>query len=191
MPKKIHYSPFENYFLSQHPKLSYAELTARFNARFGRDLTLDQVKGKCAREGYNRLNNGRFKIGHKPHPRSYNTKPNSGSFTKGMKSLSRKEVGTIGWRKDYLYIKIADPDEWQMLHHYNWIKAYGEIPDGNFIRFKDGNVHNCEVDNLYMVTQAEHVVLNRRGYKSKNADEAEVYLNMARLHLAKARAKEK
>lgn len=36
-------------------------------------------------------------------------------------------------------------------HRYVWEDAYGVVPDGYDIGFRDGNRRNCSLDNLYLV----------------------------------------
>jgi len=87
----------------------------------------------------------RFKAGHLP-PNTY------------------KEMGVIVIRKDkrgvpYNMIKLGHRN-WIHLHVQLYKMAFGEIPKGNIIRFKDGNTMNCTLDNLEMITRKENMERN-------------------------------
>lgn len=75
------------------------------------------------------------------------------------------EIGTITVRKrknrndpPYQYIKLATG--MKPLHHHIWEQEHGPIPDGYIVRFIDGNTLNCVVENLKLITRAEHAILN-------------------------------
>ena len=82
-------------------------------------------------------------------------------FRKGNNPQNHKLVGTISERSNYkrgstyMYIKIAEPRTWVMLHRYNWENVYGPIPRGMNLVFKDGDFRNCQVENLELITNDE------------------------------------
>ena len=41
-------------------------------------------------------------------------------------------------------------------HRVVWEQAHGPIPEGYLVKFKDGNRMNCSIDNLYLVSRADH-----------------------------------
>lgn len=50
---------------------------------------------------------------------------------------------------------------WEMLHVYNWEKAFGKIPDGHIVVFKNkDDTMNCEVSNLEIITLEENMRRN-------------------------------
>ena len=113
-----------------------SEYSGRLTGKDTRGLKTRFKKGhKSWNKGMKGLKIGgeetQFKIGHIPH--------------------NHRHIGSI--RKNtnsYLYIKIDEPKEWMALHQYNWIQANGEIPEGMFLKFCDGNPLNCDVNNLYL-----------------------------------------
>jgi hypothetical protein len=44
---------------------------------------------------------------------------------------------------------------WPLLQRHNWEQAFGPIPDGHTVVFKDGDRSNCDVGNLEMISRAE------------------------------------
>lgn len=93
-------------------------------------------------EGIERSKKYRFKKGSLPH----NTKQD------GAISI-RKESGTD---ISYKYIRISKA-VWELYHRVVWERAHGPIPEGYIVVFKDGDQMNCELSNLKMITQAEHM----------------------------------
>ena len=59
-------------------------------------------------------------------------------------------------------IKIAEPNEWKMLHAYIWEHKHGKIPKGYCVIFKDKNTLNMSLDNLMLVSRNELVRLNQK-----------------------------
>ena len=114
-------------------------------------------------EGYSH----RFPKGHIPAnkgkrmPREQYEKCRGTMFKKGQIPKNHKPVGTISIRtnstkkESYLHIKIAEPNKWELLHRYVWIREHGPIPRGMNVAFKDGNAGNCTLDNLELITRAE------------------------------------
>lgn len=87
-------------------------------------------------------------------------------FKKGHIPKNHQPVGTISERSNhrrgstYLYIKVAEPNKWRMLHRLNWEKVHGPIPKGMNLVFKDGDFRNCSLDNLELITRAENMRRN-------------------------------
>lgn len=82
-------------------------------------------------------------------------------------------IGTVSKTKGYWQIKVADEygkrnTNWMPLHHYNYIKAYGEIPKGKVVIFLDGDSDNCDAENLKTVPQAINTLLMKKGLRSIN-----------------------
>ncbi len=119
--------------------------------------------------GENLQKNGfarRFVKGHKPWSfgKKIGTRGRSveTQFKKGLRPHNAVKVGTIlpVSRTPYLKIKIAEPNVWEFLHRHNWKKEHGIIPAGLCLIFKDGNPHNCAVENLELITRKELYIRN-------------------------------
>ncbi|MGP5103647.1 HNH endonuclease signature motif containing protein [Psychrobacter celer] len=141
------------------------ELVERFNKRFGAKLTKNQIVWYCQVHRLRRYNNA-----------------NPGSYV---------PIGTIhkGGRKQ-LHIKVCDGG-WMPLHRYNYIKAYGPIPEGHTIRFIDGDSFNCEPENLLAVPRFAQGAINAtKTYKTDNAEVNKATMLTAALNTAVNRKSE-
>lgn len=79
------------------------------------------------------------------------------------KSPTLKPVGYECVRNEkgrhYVWIK---PEGRRMMpkHRWLWEQAYGPIPKGHNVQFKDGNTLNCVLENLYLISRAKQVRKN-------------------------------
>ncbi len=71
----------------------------------------------------------------------------------------------------YQWIKIAEPNKWELLHRYLWKKEHGEFPKGKIIVFKNGNPLECCIDNLEAITRRENMIRNQNREKFKKTCE--------------------
>lgn len=62
----------------------------------------------------------------------------------------------------YVYIKVAEPNKWELKHRVLWEKENGSIPKGYNLIFADGNKLNLDLDNLILVSNSELLIMNRR-----------------------------
>lgn len=92
-------------------------------------------------------------------------------FKRGMRTGSAarnwRPVGTVLSDADgYLRIKIKEAGRgeatgfgnvrvWPLLQRHVWEQAYGPIPLGHNVVFRDGNRANCELPNLELISRAE------------------------------------
>lgn len=129
-----------------------------------------------------RLENGQFKKGRKPFNKGKKwsdymseegqEKVRKNLFKKGNITYNTRPVGDerIDAKDHYVYIKIAEPNKWQLKHRYIYKQKYGKIPKGYNLIFADGNKYNFDLDNLILVSNAELLIMNRRGLYKKNKD---------------------
>lgn len=87
-----------------------------------------------------------FKAGHKPH----------NTTCDGHVSVTIDKRGA-----KQLRIRISEKNH-EFLSRHNYRKAFGEIPRGHCIKFKDGNSMNCDPDNLECVSRTLHMLLNSK-----------------------------
>lgn len=80
--------------------------------------------------------------------------PYSPSFRPVGYECQRNVKGNI-----YIWIK---PEGRRMMpkHRWLWEQAYGEIPKGHCVQFKDGNTLNCVLENLYIISRKKQVRKN-------------------------------
>lgn len=96
-------------------------------------------------------------------------------------------IGTLRKDKGYWKIKVADEygkrsSNWQLLHHYNYVKEYGDIPNGMVVIFLDGNHDNCNADNLKAVPQAINTLLMKKDLRSVHKTLTETGIEWCRLY---------
>ena len=49
--------------------------------------------------------------------------------------------------------------QWEKKHLLLWRNAYGEIPKGYKIAFLNGDTLDCRLENLYMISDAAHMLM--------------------------------
>jgi hypothetical protein len=168
-------------FLREHyPHMSRRELTRAFNERFGKQKTHDQIHALIKRFRITCGRSGNFEKGHKP----WNTgtkglvPPNSGQFKPGNIPANLREMGAeLIDRDGYVQIKIAETNPYtgaktrfKLKQDAVWEAVHGPIPKGHKVRFLDGDKLNCALENLELVTNAEHLHMNRVGYSEVPPD---------------------
>lgn len=154
------------YIKANYEGVGHKQQAENLRREFGKEYTPGQIKSFYANHKLDSGLNGRFEPGHEPqnkgkkmgsHPNSVATQ-----FQKGSKPHNTLPVGTEVIRTDgYHQTKIAEPDVWRLTHLLVWERAYGEIPEGMLVEFKDGNRDNIEPGNLFLLTKAEHLEMNR------------------------------
>ena len=152
----------KEWLIGQDTSLTIEELTKRFNERFNESLSVSQISDlvikrlKVRRSG----NSGQFQIGPRP----------------------KYKVGDEIIKAGYIYVKIDDhykpgkstsedyKRNWKRKANLVWEKEYGEIPEGQFLIFLDGNTLNCDITNLYPVTRAVHAVMTSNHWYKLNRE---------------------
>ncbi|CAH1521331.1 HNHc domain-containing protein [Vibrio owensii] len=172
--KQHDYSEVQLAFLKENCTLPRKELTEKFNAKFGTELSLDAINGTCKRNNWLTGRTGNFQKGDKPWNAGTKglSKPNSGCFKKGQKPNNVKPIGHERFcEKDRLYyIKVNERNPYtgamgfyRPKHAVIWEQANGrKIPEGHIVRFKDGDYSNFDPDNLDCVSKALNLRLNQR-----------------------------
>ena len=164
-----------NFLREEYPKKILPELTRAFNQRFGLNKSVDNIHSLVKRKKIRSGRSGCFEKGIRP----WNTgtvgvcKPNSGSFQKGQTPKNFKAAGYERVNVEgYIEIKVDEPNpytpaetRYRYKHVRIWEEAYGEVPEGHVLRFKDGNKLNTDLANIELVTQNENLQLNRLGYQ--------------------------
>jgi hypothetical protein len=154
--------------IENYPKLSRKALTEAFNFAFSESRKVSQITAY--------LKNNKIKSGRTAHfvkgQKGWNTgtkgvcKANSGSFKKGQRPHNWMPIGTERIIEGgYIEVKTAEPHEWTAKHRVAYSEKYGAIPKGQNVRFRDGNVTNYDLDNLFLASNAEHQRLNTMGFK--------------------------
>lgn len=158
---------------------------------FGREYTRQQLKSFYANHDLNSGITGHFVKGQPSHNKGVKMSPEvyekakATMFKPGSRPHNANEVGdivlaTIGYYK----IKVAEPDEWEFCHIRAWQQAYGEIPEGMMVSFKDGNREDWSPENLMLITKSENAILNTRHLRFDRAEATESGLMVAKLESA-------
>lgn len=80
-------------------------------------------------------------------------------FKKGQKAHNHRPIGSEFLRDDgYIAIKVAEPNSWQLKHHYIWEKHNGKIPDGYSVIFLDQDKTNFDINNLELVKKKDKLI---------------------------------
>ena len=81
-----------------------------------------------------------------------------GQFKPGECRKTSPTYRPIGHEKVYAdgYVWIITEHGRKQKHRVVWEQAHGPIPPDHCVKFKDGNRMNCSLDNLYLVSRADH-----------------------------------
>lgn len=151
---------------NQAAKLGLKKSIAFLNTpNSGRHNLIAAGKAHRFKKGHNPWNAGRtgvrvcpqteFKKGDLPHNTLFD-----GAIT--IREARSIKTGVV---TKYKYIRIAK-SKWELLHRYAWKQAYGPIPKGHIITFKDGDTMNCAITNLACISKAENAMRNRNAAKA-------------------------
>ena len=89
-----------------------------------------------------------------------------GWFKKGQRSVrwpaEDYPVGALRINSDgQLDMKVKEGlRAWYCLARWVWMTEVGPIPRGMLVRFRNGDIHDTQLDNLELVTRAEHLARN-------------------------------
>lgn len=70
--------------------------------------------------------------------------------------------------KRYWWIKPPGRKRMMPKHRWLWEQAYGSIPKGHNVQFKDGDTTNCVLDNLYLITRDKQMRENFDNMPAEN-----------------------
>lgn len=168
------YTPEMIEYLKAHAKgttnKKLAELmTERFGIVFEPKRVSEIKKNRHISSGLT----GWFEKGHIPankgeHPPTVGRMAET-QFKKGQRAMNARPVGSLRLRSDgYIYIKWQEHHKnknWMQLHKYIYELAYGEVPKGYMVTFKDGNREHIALDNLELISMRENVRMNQSGLR--------------------------
>lgn len=103
-------------------------------------------------------------------------------FKKGNQPYNTLKIGDeVITTNGYIKVKIGEPNKWKQKHRLVWEQYKGPIPKGYKITFLDGNILNCNIDNLVLVTDGECLTLNRNYRKAESPEERQVQIDIVRI----------
>ena len=165
--RQIKYGQAELDFIYANRTMVRRELTDAVNAKFNASHDIKNINALCKRKGWMTGRTGCFKKGNIPSPLAGCKGPNKTTFKKGNTPVNHRPVGSERISKDgWLEVKIAEPRKWCGKHRVEWEKHHGPIPKGHIVIFVDGNPLNWQIENLQMISKAEHAILNKRGLRN-------------------------
>lgn len=94
-------------------------------------------------------------------------------FKPGRESSNKLPIGTVRIRKykrnndTRAFVKIGEPNTWELRAKVVWEKAKGPIPKGLFLHHIDRDPLNDDLSNLALVTRASHLNEHRPEYLAK------------------------
>jgi hypothetical protein len=148
---------------------SYKRIAELFAGKYPQlDMTESKMKGLLARFKITNGLNGRFGNGHGPWNKGKPFQAGGHSaetrFKKGQPPINHLPVGSerIDAKDGYRFVKVAEPDKWELKHRIVWEKAHGKVPKSHVIIFLDQNRLNCDIDNLALITRGELARINKR-----------------------------
>lgn len=200
------YTPDHIEFLKvAYKKHPLNETTELFNKKFNLEKTASQIKSclknkkiKSGRSGQFAKGSTSWNKGMKGYcagGRSHETR-----FKKGNTPQNKRPLGStrICSKNGYMLVKVEEKNPYtKAVTRYKhkqiivWEEHNGPIPEKHNIRFLDGDVLNCDIDNLALISNALHVHLNRYGYNDLPPELKESALALCRLEVAYFEAKRK
>lgn len=180
MSQRTFWKPSEIKFLYKaYPNLSTKELAGRLgrsvSAVYGRAALLGLRKSEeylagpeaCRlRRGDNVGAASRFRSGHVPANKGLRRpgwspgRMAQTQFRPGARPHTWKPVGSTRLTKDgYVQRKVSDtgypPRDWKGEHVLLWEEAYGPVPKGHALAFRDRNKGHISLENLELITRRE------------------------------------
>lgn len=196
------YTEEEHEFLKTFiPNHTTKEIVEEYNSRFVEPITVSRVKAYMTNH---KIRNGvdcRFKKDHVPFNKGKKGVYAKGCektwFKKGNLPHTTKPVGYERITADgYIEVKVkmrpSRPncnDNFILKHRLVWEQANGPIPENHIVMFLDGNKQNCTLENLALVSKAEHLQMTRADLRSENPNLTETGVLIARMEVTRRNAK--
>jgi hypothetical protein len=156
----------------EHGYTKRREVLDELNAVFGTDFSENAFVTHCYESG--------IQLG---------LAASNSNIPRGEKCWRHRPVGSFQEKKNYVRIKVAEPNVWMQYQRYVWEQNHpGESSEGMTIIFMDGNNRNFEPSNLERVTRGELAVMVKLGHTADmSREEREICLLRARLAIQKGK----
>lgn len=186
--RAVKWSDAERAWVKRHAHLPRADLHTRFCAAFNRpDISLENIKRLCNRNGWQAASDGRFapgQISHNAGKRGYHA-PGSekGWFKKGNKSHTYRGHGyeRIDSKDGYVVMIVDETNPWtgaatRPVHKHRWLweQAHGPIPDGMCLKCLSDDKTNCDPSNWELIPRGLLPRLNGRSGRHYDTAPAEL-----------------
>jgi hypothetical protein len=173
------YSPEMIEYLKAHAQgTSNKKLAEMMTERFGQVFEAKKISAIKKNRHISSGLTGRFEKGQVPynkgkHPPTVGRMAET-QFKKGQRAMNARPVGSLRLQSDgYIYIKWQEfhgNKNWKQLHKYIWELAYGEVPKGYMVTFRDNNKEHIALDNLEMISMRQNVRMNQSGLRHLPVD---------------------
>ncbi len=173
---------------------SVKECTDLLNSQFGTSFTCNQIKSYKSNHSIKSGLTGHFPKGHIPANKGKKMskeiydKAKGTMFKLGQKPKNTDLIGTEKLLADgYVYVKIDDKPKvpktvnWKQKHKLIWERKNGPIPKGHKVIFADQDRSNFDINNLVLVSDAELLIMNRKGLIYDDKDLTKVGANVAKV----------
>lgn len=187
--KQNRYTKEQHEFLRKTiPGRTYKETVELFKKEFPETpFTEGRLKGYCNNHKILTGRSGHFEKGHTPFnkgKKGIRYSPET-EFKKGNRSHNTLPVGTTVVTTDgYSKTKIAEPNVWEYDHIALYEKAYGKVPEGHCVIFKNKDKTDIWLENLACVSRSELAIINRKGLTSEEPELTEAGILTAKINLA-------
>lgn len=186
--KQHKYTPEQISFIRENiKKMTWGELTAKFNETFGTNLSRKALAATGKRYGIRSGRTGQFLKGNTPWNKGLKGWQAPGTektqFKKGNLPANHVSVGSETIDKDgYVKVKIGEPNKWEFKHRLIWEKSHGrQIPPNYVVIFGDGNKRNFNPDNLLLVSRKQLARMNQNRLIKNDAKLTETGILIAEL----------
>lgn len=198
------YTNEEDKFLIDNVKgISLKELTDKFNQRFNINLSESSIANRKVKLHLSSgITGGQFQKGHTPAnkdrkwneymPKEKQKNCLKTAFKKGNIPHNHRNVFEERFDKNgYIEIKVKEPNVWQQKQRYIYEQYYGKIPKNHKVIFLDGNNRNFNIDNLKLVSGAEHLIINKNKLRYNNKELTETGILIAKVINKRVQIKKK
>lgn len=160
----IAYSDIElSWIKSNQAGISREALSKKFNDKFNRCISAQNIAGLCKRNRWANGRDTRIKRGSKSWNKGMTgyMGANKTSFKKGDIPFNHKPIGHERVTKDgYIMIKVAEPNKFRLKQLVVWEAHHGKLKDGYNLRFLDNDRTNCNIDNLMSIPRSVNAIVN-------------------------------
>lgn len=193
MPSGIAYTYTEEEFewlRDNIPGLNIYEVMEAFKRHFGYEIT--KLRADKFRDKFNVRSGIKTQWGQGQKntfvpPKGYHA-PGSekGWFKEGHLPKNTMQIGDIKYGKDgykYMKVKFTKPSRfgWKLVHHLEWEKHNGPIPEGHVVVFKNQDINDIRIENLELITRAEHARMCQMKLYSDDETITETGINIAKV----------
>lgn len=189
-PTELFPEEIQTFVRLNHVGVGLKDMAVLLNKTFGKSYTRPQLKTYYDSRDISSGFNSRFRPGHIPPNKGRKGYHSPGSekgwFGKDHIPLNHKPVGSERLDDDrYVLIKTAEPNVWQPKHKVIWEAKNGKVPKGHVLTFLDGDKSNITIENLTLITQAEHMEITRSRLRSSNPEFTKTAILIAKVKIAR------